>query len=112
VKVDFIYNPDPLIMAKEIADFTFNQCRMMDFRDEPSLIETLMKGVMDRSSVEYKLFTRNLQLIITRNIKETGFDPRIDGPPAHMQTMSVQIVNKPEPKPHIPPHYLSQTQSI
>lgn len=57
---------------------------MMDFKTEPRLIETLMKGVMDRSSQEYKLFRHKLEKIITQNIKETGYDPRIEGPPAHI----------------------------
>ncbi len=60
VTVDFTYDPDPQTMAKQLEEFTSKQCTMMDFKTETRLIETLMKGVMDRSSQEYKLFRRNL----------------------------------------------------
>jgi len=36
------------------------------------------------SSYEAQVFKKNLDTLIEENIKETGYDPRVDGPPEHI----------------------------
>lgn len=70
---------------------------MMDFSTEPPDLRTcLCQGVLNSSSYEYKQFRFNLDQIIKANIKETGIDPRVNGPPDHIkqQVISNQTVNE------------------
>lgn len=58
----------------------------MDFNTErPDIQSTLGKAVLEPSSSEYKMFRRNLDEIIEKNLEETGIDPRINGPPSHIK---------------------------
>ena len=47
----------------------------MDFKQEPKLMEMMYRGVLFKTSHEYKLFQVNLQKIIQKNLEETGYDP-------------------------------------
>ena len=71
------------------------------------------------SSYEAQVFKKNLDMLIKENIQETGFDPRIGGPPEHIANQEVKIHNdvgggevtvvvKKSPDPH----YFKTTQCI
>jgi hypothetical protein len=46
-------------------------------------------GVTKDRSAERKIFKRNLDELIQQNIKESGVDPRIAGPPIHIKNQVV-----------------------
>jgi hypothetical protein len=59
---------------------------MMDFSSErPDLKTIICNGVIDTSTIEYKQFRVKVEEIIKKNIEETGFDPRENGPPDHIK---------------------------
>ncbi len=70
------------------------------------------------SSYEAQVFRNNLDILIKDNIQETGFDPRIGGPPEHIASQEVKnhdAVNfddEPVVVERKEPHYWQTTQSL
>jgi len=74
--------------------------------------------VICTSSYEAQVFKKNLDTLIEENIQETGFDPRLEGPPEHIANQEVKkiddgdgelpalLIKRPDP------HYFTTTQSI
>lgn len=89
VKLDYV--KEPARMLRDLYPFVQNNNRMMNFETKkPDIGHSLYKAVIDKSCHEHKVFQKNLMRLITRNIDETGHDPRIDGPPDHIRE---QVVN-------------------
>jgi hypothetical protein len=62
----------------------------MEFNEEsPDFWESIWKAVICGSSYEHKVFKKNLDNLIAENIAETGFDPRIEGPPEHIANQEI-----------------------
>ena len=50
-----------------------------------SVDSLVYKAVLAEGSQEYKIFHRNLEDIFQEIIRETGVDPRVEGPPDHIK---------------------------
>ncbi len=65
---------------------------MMEFSTErPDYWKTIVSAVLSSQSSEHQIFKSNLDVLIQENIKETGVDPRILGPPSHIANMTAVI---------------------
>ena len=49
-----------------------------------NLWKNITNAIINSSSYEYLVFKHNLGDLSARNINETGYDPRIEGPPEHI----------------------------
>jgi hypothetical protein len=74
VFVNLDYIPDVDLMAKQVLK-TLTHFEQIDFKDEAKLMEVLYRGVLFKTSSEYKMFQTNLQRVIKQNLEETGYDP-------------------------------------
>ena len=83
VRLDYI--EDPKDMLKELAEFIYKYAGNPNYDEEKKdLWEGIFNAVICTSSYEVQLFRNNLDMLIKDNIQETGFDPRIAGPPEHI----------------------------
>ena len=48
----------------------------------------LHDAILDRTSHEHKIFRQNLDVLVSENIKELGYDPRVEGPPEHIKNQT------------------------
>lgn len=56
-------------MLKELTEFIFKHSKMMDFSTEPpDLRVSICNAVLNKSTQEYKIFRRNLDELIEKNI--------------------------------------------
>jgi hypothetical protein len=69
----------------QLTEFLFKNAGSIDFnKGPPDYWLTMFKGVVVSLSKEHQVFKTNLDMLIAKNIKEIGFDPRVSGPPQHV----------------------------
>ena len=58
----------------------------MQFEDleGKSIKDLIYSAVLCKGTPEYKLFHMSVDKIHNLNVQETGYDPRVDGPPEHI----------------------------
>jgi hypothetical protein len=82
--------PEPTQLLEEITEFIFQHAKMMVFSEEKQdFWKTIVSAVLSTSSYEHQIFRANLDELIKENIQETGYDPRINGPPEHIAAQVV-----------------------
>ena len=85
VRVRMDYEPEPENLLGQLTEFLFKNAGSIDFNSgPPDFWLTMFKGVVVSQSKERRVFKKNLDLLIAKNIKDTGFDPRLSGPPQHV----------------------------
>lgn len=123
VKVRCEYEPEPNTLLQSLTEFIYKNAKTMEFGDEQKdYWESIFKAVICTSSYEAQVFKNNLKELIEDNIAETGYDPRIEGPPSHIANQ--EIKDKAELEAEAlekarleklkkePPHYLTMTKSV
>ena len=92
VKVRLDYEREPENLLAQLTEFLFKNAGSIDFNSgPPDYWLTMFKGVVVQQSKERRVFKKNLDLLIAQNIKDTGFDPRVSGPPQHVLEQKVNL---------------------
>ena len=85
VEVRLEYEPDPENLLSSLTEFIFKHAGSIDFSNSPpDSWLTIFKGVTVSLSKEHRVFKTNLEILIRDNIRESGYDPRVAGPPQHV----------------------------
>lgn len=119
IKVRLEYITEPTELLQDLTEFIYKNAPLIDYDDEPAnLWLTLLSAVLSSQSSEHLIFKRNLDELIAENIKETGVDPRIEGPPKHIAEQIANVLGETEQseKPILqskpPPHHYKSTSSL
>jgi hypothetical protein len=77
----------------DLSEFIYKNANLIDFSQEPAHCwESIFKAVLNSQCNEHRIFKKNLNTLIEQNIKELGYDPRVNGPPEHIANQVVQII--------------------
>lgn len=72
-------------LLSDLTEYIFKHAKMMEFGEEKiDYWKTIYSAVLSSTSHEHQVFKTNLDVLIEENLKETGIDPRIAGPPEHI----------------------------
>lgn len=85
VAVRLTYIDEPKEILRDLAEFIYKYTGQPSYDEEiKDLWTSIFNAVICGSSYEAQVFKKNLDTLIEENIKETGYDPRVDGPPEHI----------------------------
>lgn len=77
-----------------MKEYLYKNATLIDYRTElPDYWLQIYKAVMADQSQEHLIFKSNLDEMIAENIKQTGIDPRIAGPPLHIKSQTVNTIS-------------------
>lgn len=91
VRLEFVRNQEKVLRA--LTEFLYKNAKLIRF-DERKLQaddcwRSIFRAILDEKSTAHKVFISNLEQLIIQNIKESGLDPRILGPPEHIANQVV-----------------------
>lgn len=94
--VRLTHERDPEKLAKEMNRMCTGDIKPIMYQsmdERPKINNLIFRAVLKPETQENKIFKRNLKRKINKNISETGYDPRIDGPPTHIKCQKVNTMN-------------------
>ena len=95
VKVRLDYITEPTELLGDLTEFIYKNAPLIDYDEGPgNLWLTLLSAVLSSQSSEHLIFKQNLDKLIEENIKETGVDPRIEGPPKHIAEQTANVLGE------------------
>ena len=90
VTVEMNRTLSPTAMISDLNSFMNRDVSLrINYNDKAKNLHAFLHdAILDKTTHEHRIFRQNLDVLVEENIKELGYDPRVEGPPEHIKNQT------------------------